>query len=356
MAKICPKCGREYEGDSCPYCEKPKVLVNREAYEKRRAAYERRQGTRRSSVTGKRRKSRPAASKTLRSLNAAFAFLYDKAQDILYYLGKFARRFRKVIIAAVAVFLLLLICISAGSGMWRYMHTHLWVYADGTTSQVDGGKLSDVSEGRTTFWSDYGKAYFSDIPSDLAGAVVKSLAVSKNGKYFAAVVYTGGRNVVCRWKSGNPEGYEKIASEEQDVEFAGLADSGALFFLVNPSSQTNWAYSGSGATAFFARSGGSSVRVDVDVSQFHGTPESGSAVYIRDGVLYQFSSDSRGTIHTQEIAQSASDLQVPETGKDGVYTQAGGAVLESGAAYIYRKEGTYYLADGSRTEKLWECG
>ncbi len=356
MAKICPKCGREYEGDSCPYCEKPKVLVNREAYEKRRAAYERRQGTRRSSVTGKRRKSRPAASKTLRSLNAALAFLYDKAQDILYYLGKLARRFRKVIIAAVAVFLLLLICISAGSGMWRYMHTHLWVYADGTTSQVDGGKLSDVSEGRTTFWSDYGKAYFSDIPSDLAGAVVKSLAVSKNGKYFAAVVYTGGRNVVCRWKSGNPEGYERIASEEQDVEFAGLGDSGALFFLVNPSSQTNWAYSGSGATAFFARSGGSSVRVDVDVSQFHGTPESGSAVYIRDGVLYQFSSDSRGTIHTQEIAQGASDLQVPETGKDGVYTQAGGAVLESGAAYIYRKEGTYYLADGSRTEKLWECG
>lgn len=360
MAKICPKCGREYEGDSCPYCEKPKILVNREAYEKRRAAYESRQDGRKADRRIKTRRPhksvRPAASKTQRSLNAVLRVLYERVQDVLYYLRKFAVRFRRVILTAAAVCMLLLICVSAGRGIWRYSHTHLWVYDGGVTSQVDGDSLTGVSDGRTTFWSDTGKAYFSVLPADLADETIKSLAVSKSGRYFAAVIYTGGRNVVCRWKSKDPEGYEKIATEDQDVELAGIGDSGALFYLLNPSSETNWAYSGSGATAYFARSGGSSVRVDVGVTQFHGTPESGSAVYIRDGALYQFSSDSRGAITTREIASDASDLQVLQPGTDGVYTQAGGTVLESGSAYIYRTGGTYFLADGSSTEKLWDSG
>ncbi len=360
MAKICPKCGREYEGDSCPYCEKPKILVNQEAYEKRRAAYERSQDSlnkknnRRRGRNGRRTKKKPAASKTLRALNAALDFLYEKIQDFLYVLGKFGRRFRKQILTAAAVCLLLLICVSAGRGIWTYTHTHLWVYADGTTSQVESDSLKDVSDGRTTFWSDSGKAYFSALPGDMAGETLKVSAVSENGRYFAAVFYTGGRNVICRWKSGNPDGYEKLATEDVDVELAGIADDGACFYLLNPSSEENWAYSGSGATAYFARASGGSVRVDINVTQFHGTPEDGSAVYIRDGVLYKFSSDSRGAISTTEIAERASDLQVPDPGKTGVYTQAGGTVLRSGSSYIYRSDGTYYISDGRTTEKIWD--
>ena len=40
---ICPKCGQEYEGDKCPRCNGPEVIVNNADYLKRKMAYEEKQ-------------------------------------------------------------------------------------------------------------------------------------------------------------------------------------------------------------------------------------------------------------------------------------------------------------------------
>ena len=40
---ICPKCGQEYEGDKCPRCNGPEVIVNNADYLKRKRAYEEKQ-------------------------------------------------------------------------------------------------------------------------------------------------------------------------------------------------------------------------------------------------------------------------------------------------------------------------
>lgn len=356
MAKICPKCGREYEGDSCPYCEKPKILVNQEAYEKRKAVYERaQQGGRKGEIrrkgsAGPHRRRKTNVSPIVRKLYTGLDFLYERLLDLIWYL----RKFRRKIITAAAVCLLLLICVFAGRGIWSWRHTYLWVFADGVTSQVDGDTLTQVDGNQLTFWSDTGKAYFSDLPDDLADGTIQETAVSEGGQYFAAVVYTAGRNVVCRWKNGDPNGYQRLATESSDVDLCGISDSGALFYLLSTSSEENWAYSGSGFAVYFARSGGSSVRVGIDVTQFHGTPSEGSAIYIKDGDLHFFQSDENGGISDEVIAEYISDLQVPDPVHEGVFTNTNGTVLESGSKYIYRSDGTYWLSDGKSTEKIWD--
>ena len=354
MAKICPKCGREYEGDSCPYCEKPKVLVNQEAYEKRRAAYEKaQQRGGRKRRTGKKKKPShriTSASPFLRGLNAFLDFLYERLQDLFYYL----RKFRKKIFTAAAVCLLLLICVFAVRNIWTYQHTHLWVYADDVTSEADKDTLAEVSDGKVTFWTDTGKAYFSDLPDDLADGTVKETAVSPKGRYFAAAVYLSGKTQVCRWKSGDPNGYQRLATESSEVNLCGISDTGALFYLLNSSSENNWAYSGSGETAYFARSGESAVRININVSQFHGTPSDSSALYIKDGDLHKFTSTADGGINDKVLVSGASDLQVPDLNHEGVYTKTDSAVLRSGDSYIYRADGTYYLADGRKIQKIWD--
>ena len=40
---ICPKCGQEYTGDSCPRCQGPKIIVNNQEYLQRKMEYEKKQ-------------------------------------------------------------------------------------------------------------------------------------------------------------------------------------------------------------------------------------------------------------------------------------------------------------------------
>ena len=40
---LCPKCGVDYEGNSCPRCNGPEILINNEDYLRRRKAYEEKQ-------------------------------------------------------------------------------------------------------------------------------------------------------------------------------------------------------------------------------------------------------------------------------------------------------------------------
>ena len=50
---ICPKCGQEYEGDKCPRCSGPEIIVNNADYLKRRRAYEEKQAVERSASSDK---------------------------------------------------------------------------------------------------------------------------------------------------------------------------------------------------------------------------------------------------------------------------------------------------------------
>ena len=40
---ICPKCGNEFEGTTCPKCNSPAILVNASDYERRRREWEERE-------------------------------------------------------------------------------------------------------------------------------------------------------------------------------------------------------------------------------------------------------------------------------------------------------------------------
>ena len=45
---LCPKCGQEYEGDKCPRCSGPQIIVNNSDYLRRKKAYEEKQAGKKS--------------------------------------------------------------------------------------------------------------------------------------------------------------------------------------------------------------------------------------------------------------------------------------------------------------------
>ncbi|MDO5402702.1 MAG: hypothetical protein Q4F11_04615, partial [Eubacteriales bacterium] len=49
--KICPKCGREYEGKACSFCTGPEIVVNNNEYLQRKKAYEEKQAMRMKSAS-----------------------------------------------------------------------------------------------------------------------------------------------------------------------------------------------------------------------------------------------------------------------------------------------------------------
>lgn len=368
MAKICPKCGREYEGDSCPYCEKPAIFDNSGEYEQRRAAYEkaqqrgagRRQARRQDA---KRAAQRKAAAGKRRTRNADARLIKVRAitgrlvrtlLTILGVLAAFFKRQKKRIIAAAAAFVLLLLCVSIGSQVYAEGHTYLYSYADGVTSRLEKEALTEISGGQVSVWNEAGKVFFTDLPADFESAPLQSSVASQNGKYFAAVYYMGGKMVVIRFAAGQPDAYEQLAAEPGAVELAGLDDSGTLFFLTTGSTADNWQYSESGYTAYFASSGASPVRIGVELTDFHADPTSSRALYLKDGKLHSFAQAGKGAVRDDILDENASDLQVESVESSGVYTNASGASWNSRSDFIYKSGSTYYTGNGQKRTQIWD--
>ena len=202
---ICPKCGQEYTGDSCPRCEGPKIIVNNQEYLQRKMEYEKKQAEVKSASSSDADKNVNTEEKKKTSgeevkPDEVFKKIVDRAKQEGGNAGKVISRgaskhknlsmkmAKRILVALVAVTAVIL-CAGVVIKVVRRNNQTLYTRYN--------GKIYNVSGIDSKYVCDYDKAYFKidgrdfyvpDEPEDVAGKTVLTRAASDNGKYYLSEV------------------------------------------------------------------------------------------------------------------------------------------------------------------------
>ena len=184
---ICPKCGNEFEGTTCPKCNSPAILVNASDYERRRREWEERE-KQKNSEEQKRQKNRENVRRVAKKIaDTDYSQLVSSNADRA---AGFALRNRRiltmagaVVAAAIVIIILVNAVISSGNNV-------LYV-SDGSSIYKGMDKNSSIcGEDEVIFNYDKSRAY----PYNIAGGIDKDSIIetmtSPGGRYYAAVLYS----------------------------------------------------------------------------------------------------------------------------------------------------------------------
>lgn len=232
---ICPKCGQEYEGDKCPRCSGPEIIVNNADYLKRRKAYEEKQALDGSASSDKQpEKEELLPDEILRRITQggskaaadAAAKTADRAKRVVK--GK-----KKHIKRIIAVIVVLIFAAAAGFGIYKlaarknyilYMSYNDKIY---NVAGLDSELVCSVGDavfevGKDTF-------YTPSFPSDFNKDNVLQSAASPDGKYFAAVVYDEerGKYSLFVW---NGSSCVRLAESSREKEIIYVSEKGTVIY------------------------------------------------------------------------------------------------------------------------------
>ena len=129
---ICPKCGQEYEGDKCPRCNGPEVIVNNADYLKRKRAYEEKQAGKGSASSDKETSENNTADvknggqeevlpdemfRRLKESGSKFA--QDAVEKTASQAKKAVKGKKKLIVRIIAAAIVLMLASLAGFGIFK---------------------------------------------------------------------------------------------------------------------------------------------------------------------------------------------------------------------------------------------
>ena len=129
---ICPKCGQEYEGDKCPRCNGPEVIVNNADYLKRKRAYEEKQAGKGSASSDKETSENKTADvknggqeevlpdemfRRLKESGSKFA--QDAVEKTASQAKKAVKGKKKLIVRIIAAAIVLMLASLAGFGIFK---------------------------------------------------------------------------------------------------------------------------------------------------------------------------------------------------------------------------------------------
>ena len=194
---LCPKCGREYEGNSCPYCMGPEIIVNNADYLRRKEEYEKKQADGRSaSSDNEETVNEEALAKRVRSVYPEI--IADKIKkglnklksDILKLKNPKTYKKLRIILPVLAIAVLiiaaaaLLLPKAVSKKETLYMSNDGKIYRIEKENQKPEADLAGV-----IFTESQDKHFEADMPDNInKDDCIQSMA-AKSGKYFSAVTY-----------------------------------------------------------------------------------------------------------------------------------------------------------------------
>lgn len=246
---ICPKCGQEYTGDSCPRCEGPKIIVNNQEYLQRKMEYEKKQAEVKSASSSDADKNVNTEEKKKTSgeevkPDEVFKKIVDRAKQEGGNAGKVISRgaskhknlsmkmAKRILVALVAVTAVIL-CAGVVIKVVRRNNQTLYTRYN--------GKIYNVSGIDSKYVCDYDKAYFKidgrdfyvpDEPEDVAGKTVLIRAASDNGKYYLSEVYDENSNRYTLYLWNNDVNY-KLSENSNKKSVMYLSDDGNVVYKEN---------------------------------------------------------------------------------------------------------------------------
>lgn len=208
---ICPKCGRNNEGNICPYCDELEIFDRTDDYLKRREEFETPQNE---------------PEKETESDSPLFSF--------------FKRRWP-------------VLAVIAGAGIAAAVtFTHLPRSFHGSLSYISQGRLINIEKGHAggakdtaqLIFSSDGKKYFDkNLPSvliDNKDLQLRASAADNTGTYFAHTAYNAstGENVLYMWdKNGH---VKELYSNSANVDIRYVSPSGRVVFTCTDVLNDQW--------------------------------------------------------------------------------------------------------------------
>lgn len=208
---ICPKCGRNIEGNLCPYCDEPQIDDNTDEYLKKKREYE----------------------KSLRSFDEEET---DAPEDRKTEGGRRIKAKTVVIILAVIAAALITALIT----------THLPKTYHGRVYAVSGGQVTDAAAGREDntgrIFSSEGKDVYAHLQEpesikNLYGAQLKTYYASEGGGYFALTAYEEDYSLYVWDKKGNVAG---VLNQSDAISVKDVTDSGEIIYSSSPVLNDQW--------------------------------------------------------------------------------------------------------------------
>lgn len=237
---LCVKCGKEYEGSQCPYCDGPVILVNNSDYLARKKAYEQKQALKEKSASSstKNKKTKPAKqsrqSKAVRKRENSSEDNY-RDNNNKYTIKKFKADKNKIklIVSVSAIILILLSCLGLYKLVTRKNYV-LYMSNNGRIYNMAGMESEFVCESyNAVFTSDHKTFYQPEFPNEVDSDDCVDLLASDEGKYFAAVSFdeTNNEYTTFVW---NTKGLCEVNRDSDSKELLFISDDGVLVYTSTP--------------------------------------------------------------------------------------------------------------------------
>ena len=248
---ICPKCGQEYEGDKCPRCNGPEVIVNNADYLKRKRAYEEKQAGKGSASSDKETpdkvdsgKGTAGSKKSVqeevlpdemfrRLKESGSKFAQDAVEKTASQAKKAVKGKKKLIVRIIAAAIVLMLASLAGFGIFKlatrknyvlYMKYNNKIY---NVAGIDSKLV--CSEDDLVFEADNNSFYMPEFSDEIDKNNIIQKMASNQGKYFTAITYDSMEDKYTLFVWNNSMSL-RLAESSNKKEILYISDKGTIIY------------------------------------------------------------------------------------------------------------------------------
>ena len=248
---ICPKCGQEYEGDKCPRCNGPEVIVNNADYLKRKRAYEEKQAGKGSASSDKETpdkvdsgKGTAGSKKSVqeevlpdemfrRLKESGSKFAQDAVEKTASLAKKAVKGKKKLIVRIIAAAIVLMLASLAGFGIFKlatrknyvlYMKYNNKIY---NVAGIDSKLV--CSEDDIVFEADNNSFYMPEFSDEIDKNNIIQKMASNQGKYFTAITYDSMEDKYTLFVWNNSMSL-RLAESSNKKEILYISDKGTIIY------------------------------------------------------------------------------------------------------------------------------
>lgn len=248
---ICPKCGQEYEGDKCPRCNGPEVIVNNADYLKRKRAYEEKQAGKGSASSDKETSDKVDSGKGTagskksvqeevlpdemfrRLKESGSKFAQDAVEKTASQAKKAVKGKKKLIVRIIAAAIVLMLASLAGFGIFKlatrknyvlYMKYNNKIY---NVAGIDSKLV--CSEDDIVFEADNNSFYMPEFSDEIDKNNIIQKMASNQGKYFTAITYDSMEDKYTLFVWNNSMSL-RLAESSNKKEILYISDKGTIIY------------------------------------------------------------------------------------------------------------------------------
>lgn len=248
---ICPKCGQEYEGDKCPRCNGPEVIVNNADYLKRKRAYEEKQTGKGSASSDKETSDKVDSGKGTagskksvqeevlpdemfrRLKESGSKFAQDAVEKTASQAKKAVKGKKKLIVRIIAAAIVLMLASLAGFGIFKlatrknyvlYMKYNNKIY---NVAGIDSKLVCNEED--VVFEADNNSFYMPEFSDEIDKNNIIQKMASNQGKYFTAITYDSVKDKYTLFIWNNSMSL-RLAESSNKKEILYISDKGTIIY------------------------------------------------------------------------------------------------------------------------------